>query len=114
MNDQQFLNADGTPNIAELAVMYQRCGPVVAGGLAWLDNTRFCRWANQSVDGRKHDIKGKGKAGEAVPFDGASDCRPFVVDDIINEQVGLLTTSLIFTVTGTRQPFVSAGTVNAI
>ena len=93
MNDQQFLNADGTPNIAELAVMYQRCGPVVAGGLAWLDNTRFCRWANQSVDGRKHDIKGKGKAGEAVPFDGASDCRPFVVDDIINEQVGLLTTS---------------------
>ena len=91
MSDEQFLKPDGEPNIAELSVMYQRCGPVVAGGLAWLDNTRFCRWANQSVDGRKHDVKGEG--GAAIPFNGASDCRPFTVDDVINEQVGMLNTA---------------------
>jgi hypothetical protein len=87
-----FLTESGTPNVSELSNMFNRCGPVVAGGLAWLDNTRFCRWPNQTTDGKKHDIKGDPK-GAAIPFDGASDVRPFVVDDIINERSAMKTTS---------------------
>jgi hypothetical protein len=87
-----FLNDDGTPNVSELSNMFNRCGPVVAGGLAWLDNTRFCRWPNQSTDGKKHDVKGDPK-GAAIPFDGASDVRPFIVDDIINERAAMKTTA---------------------
>lgn len=87
-----YLKDDGTPNVSELLAMFNRCGPVVAGGLAWLDNTRFCRWPNQSPDGKKHDVKGDSK-GAAIPFDGASDVRPFVVDDIINERAAMKTTA---------------------
>jgi hypothetical protein len=87
-----YLTDSGEPNVPELSTMFNRCGPVVAGGLAWLDNTRFCRWQNQSADGRKHDLKGDPK-GAAIPFDGASDCRPFVVDDIINERAAMKTTA---------------------
>lgn len=87
-----YLKDDGTPNVPELSNMFNRCGPVVAGGLAWLDNTRFCKWSNQNVDGRKHDVKGDPK-GAAIPYDGASDCRPFVVDDIINERAAMKATA---------------------
>jgi hypothetical protein len=88
-----FLDNSGKPNLPELNSMFQRCGPVVAGGLTWLDNTRFCKWPNQSEDGRKHDTKNGEAKGAAVPFDGASDCRPFVVDDIINERTAMKTTA---------------------
>ena len=87
-----YLKDDGQPNVSELVNMFNRCGPVVAGGLAWLDNTRFCRWPNQFTDGKKHDIKGQ-ERGAAIPFDGASDVRPFVADDIINERVAMKTTA---------------------
>lgn len=87
-----YLTDSGTPNVSELSSMFQRCGPVVAGGLAWLDNTRFCRWPNQNTDGKKHDIPNNAK-GAAIPFDGASDVRPFVVDDIINERSAMKTTA---------------------
>ena len=90
--DTSLRKPDGTPDIGQLSVMYQRCGPVVAGGLAWLDNIRFCKWADQNIDGRKHDVKGDPRRG-AVPFDGASDMRPFVADDIINERVAMLSTA---------------------
>lgn len=91
MNDSYLLDS-GKPNVPELNIMFQRCGPVVAGGLAWLDNTRFCKWNNQSVDGKKHDNKSDPK-GAAIPFDGASDVRPFVVDDIINERAAMKATA---------------------
>ena len=91
MNDSYLTDAD-TPNVPELSNMFQRCGPVVAGGLAWLDNTRFCRWPNQFVDGKKHDQPNNPK-GAAIPFEGASDMRPFVVDDIINERAAMKTTA---------------------
>lgn len=91
-SNPQFLKDNGTPNLPELMNTFQRCGPTVAGGLAWLDNTRFCKWSNQGVDGKKHDVEGQ-KNGAAFPFDGASDCRPMVVDDIINERAAMLTTA---------------------
>ena len=50
-------------------------------------NTRFCRWANQTDDGRKDYDK-------AAPWKGASDLRYPLVDDIINTNAAALTLSL--------------------
>jgi hypothetical protein len=50
-------------------------------------NTRFCLWAGQSQDGRKH----QGSLGKkAWPWEGASDTRIRLADTIINETVRLL------------------------
>src|SRR5688500_4805496 len=48
--------------------------------------TRFCLWKGQSADARKWH-KRHGGAGKAKPWDGASDVRPFVTDEIIIDQV---------------------------
>lgn len=52
------------------------------------DDTRYCRWPGQSVDGRKHSDADSGKT--AFPFEGASDARLRLSDEIINEQVILI------------------------
>lgn len=55
----------------------------------WLaEDTRYCRWPGQSVDGRKHSDANAGKP--AFPFEGASDVRMRTADEIINEQVILI------------------------
>jgi hypothetical protein len=55
-------------------------------------NTRYCRWDNQSEDGRKwkkDERKLKpGDTPEVFPFPGASDARVRKVDEIIRERVG--------------------------
>ncbi len=92
-HSQPFLKPDGSPDIAKLIATALRCTPSIAGGTAWLDNIRFCKWGpNQWTDGRKHDITGNPN-GAAFPWDGASDCRPFLVDGIINERVAMKTTA---------------------
>jgi hypothetical protein len=53
-----------------------------------LGQVRFCQWPGQSEDGRKHD-----GAKRALPFDGASDTRPFMADGIINFIVAELSTA---------------------
>ncbi len=83
---------DGRPDVARLQSIYNRCTPAYPGGTESLDNSRFCRWANQWSDGKKHDAKGDPN-GAALPWNGASDCRPFVVDAIINERVAMKTTA---------------------
>ena len=53
--------------------------------------TRFNVWSGQSDDGRKW----KSKLGRSpVPFDGASDSRPPVIDTYVNEDIDMLMTSL--------------------
>jgi hypothetical protein len=54
-----------------------------------LAKVRFCQWDGQSADGRKRDVQGK----PALPFDGASDTRPFTADSIINFIIAELVTS---------------------
>ena len=49
------------------------------------DRTRFCLWADQFSDGRKHDTNSR----TAMPFDGASDGRIRLADMIINMQVAV-------------------------
>lgn len=64
---------------------------------SWLEEqtenhkARWCEWNNQHADQRKHDTD----AGPAMPFDGASDLRPFIVDEFINQDAALLTEAVM-------------------
>lgn len=57
------------------------------------ENTRFNRWAGQSLDGKKHKAAMNGA--EAFPFEGASDARVRTADDITNEQVIIMMAALM-------------------
>lgn len=50
--------------------------------------TRRCLWAGQSPDGRKH--KGASDEKEPFPFEGASDVRIRLADEIVNDAVALM------------------------
>ena len=50
-------------------------------------NTRFCLWAGQSEDGRKHQ---SALGRKPFPWDGAADSRIRLADTITNENVRLL------------------------
>lgn len=52
-----------------------------------LDDSRYCRWNGQSDDGRKYS---KFLKKQAFPWEGASDIRPYFVDDIINDDVDIM------------------------
>jgi hypothetical protein len=80
-----YLKDDGSPDLGGLSAAFKRCQSPVAGGMQWLDNVRDCLWPQQWSDGKRHDVPNDPN-GEALPWDGASDCRPFLVDDIINER----------------------------
>ncbi|MCE5211243.1 MAG: hypothetical protein LLG40_06790 [Deltaproteobacteria bacterium] len=56
-------------------------------------NTRMCIWSPQNSDGRKHNSLSD-KAFKAVPWDGASDLRTHVVDELINSEVAIKTNAL--------------------
>ena len=53
-------------------------------------NTRYCVWAGQAADGRKHG----GRDHPAFPWEGASDQRAFVADDCIEGNVAVLLNAL--------------------
>lgn len=58
------------------------------------EDTRFCRWAGQSPDGRKHDDAAE-EGVKAFPFDGASDARIRTADELVQEQVIIIMASLM-------------------
>ena len=60
--------------------------------LAWGNDVRFTRWEGQSADGRKWQ-KNLPEGRRVFPYDGASDTRVPLVDDVINSMVDLCTTS---------------------
>ena len=92
ISNQGFLLDDGTPNLKLLTETFNRCAPAVSGGTQWMENVRFCRWPGQNPDGRKHDDP-HNPHGAALPWNGASDSRPFTVDDVIGERVDMLNAS---------------------
>lgn len=50
--------------------------------------TRYALWANQSADGKKHAREGAKTS--PTPWDGASDLRVYLVDNIINKKVAMV------------------------
>lgn len=57
------------------------------------EETRFCIWEGQSPDGRKHSDANDGRM--AFPFEGASDARIRLADQIVNERVLVLVASAL-------------------
>ena len=55
--------------------------------ISTLDDTRYCRWAGQTYDGRKWSAN-TGK--EVYPWEGASDIRPYFIDDLVIDDVDIL------------------------
>ena len=49
--------------------------------------TRYAIWNGQSADGKKHSREGSKTS--PTPWDGASDLRVFLVDNIINKKVAM-------------------------
>ena len=76
------------PRLADLTQTFQRCSP--SGGafnrLYDAERIRFALWENQSRDCRKH---GAGDF-KAQPWEGASDQRVLLADDIIADDVDIL------------------------
>ena len=58
--------------------------------ISTLDDTRYCRWSGQTYDGRKWSAN-TGK--EVFPWEGASDIRPFFIDDLILDDVDVMRTA---------------------
>lgn len=81
---------DGMPNVDVLCDELQRTisnASVYFSRMERSADTRYCVWPGQSHDGRKH----KGRYGkDPFPWDGATDTRIPLADEIINEQVMVL------------------------
>jgi hypothetical protein len=56
-----------------------------------VQNTRFCQWPGQTDDGKKWNDSGRNKP--AFPWDGASDTRIPLADEVINGMVDLCSTA---------------------
>ena len=56
-----------------------------------VQNTRFCQWPGQTDDGKKWNDSGRTKP--AFPWDGASDTRIPLADEVINGMVDLCSTA---------------------
>lgn len=78
------------PNLDELAREYHRSAfhfnDLVRQRKELAENTRYAQWEGQDEDGKKHDQEDK----QAFPFDGASDTRIRLADQIINDNVDVL------------------------
>lgn len=56
---------------------------------------RYCRWDGQSLDGRKHADDLGVPVEDVGPFEGAPDLKVRIADEVINEQVAVLSTSVM-------------------
>lgn len=91
--NDKMAHVSSEPSVTELTAELRRCA-TITGSTARRDrveNTRFCRWAGQSEDGKKHaTLQGDEKA---FPWEGASDTRLFMADEVINGLVDLESSS---------------------
>lgn len=82
--NESYLTPNGQPALDLLESAFQRSAAPITGSLDWLDQIRDCNGPTDSPDGRKHDIPNDPN-GKAFPWPGASNCKPFTADDVINE-----------------------------
>ena len=86
--DDTLLRDAANPRLSELIREYTHCGAADSSYDATTDSekVRFARWADQAADCKKHsrgDFRAK-------PWDGASDQRVFLADEIIQDEVAIL------------------------
>ena len=91
LNDTRELPVYFTPapDVGQLIEQYERCSPVSNGWNRLTNNeqTRFARWSPQWSDNKKYDTK----EAEAKPWNGCSDVRVMLTDDVITKLVAVLT-----------------------
>jgi len=85
---------DDGPDFNQLKKAFEDC---VRDNQPYIDQcrlnyeTRFAIWNGQSSDGKKHTREGSKVS--PTPWDGASDLRVFLVDNIINKKVAMVATA---------------------
>ena len=90
MNDK-LAHFSETPDINEFIVEYRRAldEGLTLQNVRDAEDIRFARWTGQSDDGKKWS-KNLPEGQQAFPFEGASDCRVYLADQIINDCVDML------------------------
>jgi len=78
------------PDFTQLQAAFRKC---VSDAQPYVDQcrlnyeTRFAIWSGQSADGKKHSREGSKI--DPTPWDGASDLRVYLVDNVINKKVAM-------------------------
>ena len=90
MQDKLAHHSD-SPDVNELISEYRRSidEGLTMQNIREAEDTRFARWTGQSSDGKKWS-KNLPEGQQAFPFDGASDCRVYLADQIIGDCVDML------------------------
>jgi len=85
---EKMLRSPDQPRLTELVQEYNRCSSTADGfdRNADAERVRFARWANQSWDCKKKD-HGQFKA---KPWNGASDQRVMLADEVVGDEVAVL------------------------
>jgi len=80
------------PNFSQLKESFQSCvtnnNPYTVQ-CAQNYASRYAIWSGQSADGKKHARGANGQI-DAVPWDGASDLRVYLIDNLINDKVAMM------------------------
>lgn len=81
------------PDITALTTELRRAATTFGVGsrVEQLENTRFCRWPGQTTDGKKWNEADPSKP--AFPWDGASDTRIPLADEVVNGLVDVCSTA---------------------
>lgn len=80
------------PNFSTLKAAFQKC---TTDNQSYQTQTalnacsRFAIWGGQSADGKKHSRGPNGQT-DPVPWDGASDLRVYLIDNLINDKVAMI------------------------
>jgi len=85
------LGEDG-PSFTHLKDSFQRCATDLSPYIAQTAqnySTRYALWGGQSADGKKH-ARGVNGVSEPTPWDGASDLRVYLADNLINDKVAMI------------------------
>lgn len=89
--EDKLAKAKAGPDVTNLVTEYRRSldEGLTLQNIRDAEDTRFARWTGQSDDGKKwSDNLSEGK--QAFPFDGASDCRVYLADQVISDSVDML------------------------
>lgn len=83
---------EGGPDFNQLKYSFQKCvtdNQPYCTQTAQNYSTRYAIWGGQSADGKKHSRGPNGQI-EPVPWDGASDLRVYLVDNLIIDKVAMI------------------------
>ena len=90
--DDKLAKHKDAPDVNELITEYRRTldEGTTLNDVRDAEDTRFARWTGQSDDGKKWSANlPEGKT--AFPYEGASDCRVYLADQIVGDCVDMLT-----------------------